>query len=132
MGLLSLLSVMPLAAQITDGGVDFTTSFSFYAAHAKMPAGSYRIIQSDNDPNMLQIQSYDGARSAFIEFEPTHSAQPHPHSDVTFHKYGDTEYLNGIWVGGQKYGMKLEPTKSEMQAATNNNVVEHSLAAGLQ
>jgi hypothetical protein len=132
MGLLSLLSVMPLAAQITDGGVDFTTSFSFYAGHAKMPAGSYRIIQSDNDPNMLQIQSYDGARSAFIEFMPTHSAQPHPHSDVTFRKYGDTEYLNRIWVGGQKYGMKLEPTKSEMQAATNNNVVEHSLAAGLQ
>ncbi len=30
MGLLSLLSVMPLAAQI-DNGVNFTTSFPFYA-----------------------------------------------------------------------------------------------------
>ena len=39
MGLPSLLSVMPLTAQIVNG-VDFTTSFPFYAGNAKMPAGS--------------------------------------------------------------------------------------------
>jgi hypothetical protein len=48
MGLLSLLSVMPLAAQI-DNGVDFTTSFPFYSGNAKMPAGTYKITQSDVD-----------------------------------------------------------------------------------
>jgi hypothetical protein len=132
MGLLSLLTVMPLAAQITDGSVDFTTSFPFYVGNAKMPAGSYRIIQSENDASILQIQSKDSGHSAFIDFIPTHSAQRHPHSDVTFHKYGDTEYLNRIWVAGQKYGMKVEPTKSELKAATTTNVVEHSLSASLR
>jgi hypothetical protein len=132
MGLLSLLSVMPLAAQIVDGGVDFKASFPFYAGNAKMPAGAYKIIQPDNDGSLLQIQSIDGVHSAFIDVIPTHSAQPHRHSDVTFHKYGDTEYLNRIWIGGQKYGMKVEPTKSEMKAATNANVVEHSLSASLR
>ena len=131
MGLLSLLSVMPLAAQIVDG-VDFTTSFPFYAGNAKMPAGSYKIIQSDPDLNILQIQSKDGVHSALVEFIPTHSAQPHPHSDVTFHKYGDTEYLNRIWVQGQEYGMKVDPTKAETKAAANANVVEHSLSASLR
>jgi hypothetical protein len=48
MGLLSLLSVLPLAAQI-DNGVNFTTSFPFYAGNARMPAGSYKITQSDMD-----------------------------------------------------------------------------------
>jgi len=127
-GLLSLLSVMPLAAQILNG-VDFTTSFPFYAGNAKMPAGSYKITQSDMDTSILQIQSNDGVHSAFLEFVPTHSAQPHPHSDVTFHKYGNTEYLNRIWVQGQKYGMKLEPTKAETKAAASANVVEHSVTA---
>ena len=103
MGLLSLLSAMPLAAQIADG-VDFTTSFPFYAGNARMPAGSYKITQSDMDESILQIQSTDGTHSALVEFIPTHSAQPHPHSDVTFHKYGDTEYLNRVWVEGQEYG----------------------------
>jgi hypothetical protein len=97
-----------------------------------MPAGTYKITPSGNDESVLQIQSKDGAYSAFIDFMPTHSAQRHPHSDVTFHKYGDTEYLNRIWVGGQKYGMKLQSTKSELKAAANATVVEHSLSASLR
>jgi hypothetical protein len=36
MGLLSLLCVMPLSAQI-ENGVDFKTTFPFYAGNAKMP-----------------------------------------------------------------------------------------------
>jgi hypothetical protein len=117
MGLLSLLSVMPLAAQINNG-VNFTTSFPFYAGNAKMPAGSYKITQSDldMDASILQIQSNDGVHSAL----------------VTFHKYGDTEYLNRIWVEGQEYGMKVDPTKAETTAGANANVVEHSLSAGLR
>jgi hypothetical protein len=97
-----------------------------------MPAGSYKITQSDMDESILQIQSKDGVHSALIEFLPTQSAQPHPHSDVTFHKYGDTEYLNRIWVQGQKYGMKVDPTKAETKAAANAKVVEHSLSASLR
>jgi predicted aspartyl protease len=128
MGLLSLLSVMPLAAQIDDG-VDFTTSFPFYAGNAKMPAGSYKISQTDIDSSVLQIQSSDGAHSALVEFIPTHAEQPHSQSDVTFHKYGDTDYLNRIWVNGQKYGMKVDPTKAETKAAANANVLEHSIVA---
>jgi hypothetical protein len=133
MGLLSLLSVMPLAAQINNG-VNFTTSFPFYAGNAKMPAGSYKITQSDldMDASILQIQSNDGVHSALVEFIPTQSAQPHPHSDVTFHKYGDTEYLNRIWVEGQEYGMNVDPTKAETTAGANANVVEHSRSAGLR
>jgi hypothetical protein len=131
MGLLSLLSVMPLSAQI-ENGVRFTTSFPFYAGNAKMPAGSYKITQSDMDVSELDIQSNDGVHSALLEFIPTHSSQPHPHSDVTFHKYGNTEYLNRIWSRGQEYGMKVDPTKAEMKAAANANVVEHSVSASLQ
>jgi len=128
MGLLSLLSVMPLAAQI-DNALEFTTSFPFYAGNAKMPAGSYRISQSDIDSSVLQIQSVDGPYSAFVDFVPTHAEQPHSQTDVTFHKYGDTDYLNRIWIDGQRFGMKVDPTKAETKAAANANVVEHSLVA---
>jgi hypothetical protein len=128
MGLLSLLSVMPLTAQI-EGGVGFKTTFPFYAGNARMPAGSYKITQSDSNSSVLQIQSNDGTHSAFVDFVPTHAEQPHSQSDVTFHKYGHTDYLNRIWVNGQKYGMKVEPTKAETKAAANTNLVEHSVVA---
>jgi hypothetical protein len=122
---------MPLAAQIVNG-VDFTTTFPFYAGNVKMPAGSYKVTHSDVDENILQIQSSDGVHSALLDFVPTQSAQPHAHSDVTFHKYGDTEYINRIWVEGQEYGMKVEPTKAETKAAASAKVEEHSLSASLR
>jgi hypothetical protein len=122
---------MPLAAQIVNG-VDFTTTFPFYAGNVRMPAGSYKITHSDVDENILQIQSSDGVHSALLEFIPTQSEQPHAHSDVTFHKYGDTEYINRIWVEGQEYGMKVDATKAETKAAASAKVVEHSLSASLR
>jgi hypothetical protein len=125
---LTLGSAVPALAQI-DYGVGFTTSFPFYAGNAKMPAGSYRITQTDIDASDLQIQSVDGKYSAIVEFIPTHAEQPHAHSDVTFHKYRDVEYLNRIWVEGQRYGMKVEPTKAETKAASITPVADYTVIA---
>jgi len=51
---LTLLSFgMPALAQIANG-VDFTTSFPFYAGNAKMPTGAYTIAQ----PQTKKTQCY--------------------------------------------------------------------------
>jgi hypothetical protein len=116
----------PVMSQI-DNGMDFTSPFPFYAGNAKMPAGSYRITQTDVDTSELLVQSTDGKYSVFVDFIPTRSDQPHKQSDVTFQKYGSVDYLNRIWVEGQRYGMKLDPTKAEKKAAANAGPVEHSI-----
>jgi hypothetical protein len=123
---LVLGSAFPAMSQI-DNGVDFTTSFPFYAGNAKMPAGSYKITQTDVNANELLIQSVDGKYSAFLGFFPTRSDQPHKQSDVTFQKYGSVDYLDRIWVEGQRYGMKVDPTNAEKKAAANAAPVEHSI-----
>jgi hypothetical protein len=125
---LSLLSAMPLIAQI-DNGMNFTTSFAFYASNVRMPAGSYKITPTDIDDSELLIESQDGKYSAFVDFVPTQSDLPHAQSDVTFRKYGNAEYLSRIWVEGQQFGMKLEPTKAEKKAAASATVAEHTVAA---
>ena len=119
-------SAVPVLAQI-DYGMDFTTAFPFYAQNTKLPAGSYKVTQTDFDNNELLIQSTDGKYSLFVDFIPTHAEQPHKISDVTFHKYGTVEYLNRIWVEGQHYGMKVEPTKAEQKAANAASPTEHSI-----
>ena len=91
---LVLGSALPVMAQI-DNGMDFTVSFPFYAGNAKMPAGSYRITQTDVDVNELLIQSADGKYSAFVDFFPTRSPQPHTQSDVTFKNMA----VSTIWIG---------------------------------
>ena len=124
-GFLSLLSVMPLAAQM-DTGVDFTTSFPFYAGNAKLPAGNYRVLQPDMSADILQIQDRDNFRSTFVGFTPTQSLQPHRNSAVRFEKYGDTDYLDRVWISGQTYGVKADPTKVEAAAAAGVNAAEHT------
>jgi hypothetical protein len=124
-GFLSLLSVLPLAAQI-DTGVDFTTSFPFYAGNAKLPAGNYRVSQPDMDVEILRIQNIDEPQSAFVDFTPTQSVQPHRTSAVSFEKYGDTDYLDRVWIAGETYGIAVDPTKVEAAAAAGVNADEHT------
>jgi hypothetical protein len=131
LGLLSLLSVLPLAAQM-DNGVEFSTSFPFSAGNGTLPAGDYRMFQPDMNIELLQIQSLDGRHSAFVTFIPTQSDEPQRHSAVTFEKYGDTDYLDRVSLGGEEYGVKVEPSKTETRAIVAADAAPHSAAAGGQ
>jgi hypothetical protein len=127
---LTFLSIgTPAIAQIANG-VDFTTTFPFYAGNAKMPAGAYTITQPPDEENtVLLIQGKDGSHSAFLDIAPTQAANPHPNSDVTFNKYGTTDYLSQVWVTGQNYGMQVLPTKAEQKAASKAAAAQHSISA---
>jgi hypothetical protein len=130
LGLLSLLSVMPLAAQI-DNGVDFTASFPFTAGNVQLPAGNYKVVQPDENSDVLQIENRDTLHSVFVDFTPTESALPHRESAVTFEKYGDTDYLNRVWIEGQEYGIKVDAGRIETEAA-RANATQHATAASGQ
>jgi hypothetical protein len=123
-GFLSLLSVMPLAAQI-DNSVDFKTSFPFYAGDTELPAGHYKVSQPDMGFEILRIQNVDEPRSAFVDFTPTQSLQPHRRSAVSFEKYGDTDYLDQVWIAGDTDGIKADTSKVEAAAAAGANAAEH-------
>jgi hypothetical protein len=129
MGLLSLLSVMPLAAQM-DNGVDFTASFPFYAGDVKLPAGNYKVVRSDDNADILQIENKDDLHSVLVGFTPTESAVPHRESAVTFEKYGDTDYLDRVWIQGEEYGISVDPGRVE--TAAEANATQHATAAGGQ
>jgi hypothetical protein len=78
------------------------------------------------DVEILRIQNIDEPQSAFVDFTPTQSVQPHRRSAVSFEKYGDTNYLDRVWIAGQTYGIEVDPTKVEAAAATGVNAGEHT------
>jgi hypothetical protein len=47
---------------------------------------------------------------------------------VIFHKYGDVDYVNRIWLEGQRYGVKLDPTKAEVKDASATSVAKYPLS----
>jgi hypothetical protein len=128
MGLLSVLCAIPAMAQITTR-VTFDAPSAFYAGNAKMPAGSYAVTQPNDDENLLLIEDASGSHSAFVEYVVTSSETPHTQSDVTFNKYGKTEFLSLIWVEGNDSGMQVIPSKAEQSAAKAAAAEKHSLSA---
>jgi len=123
----TLMSAMPLMGQIVNG-LSFKASAPFYAGNSKFPAGAYTITQSSIDNNELLIQSTGSEKySAFFDAIATQSEQPHAKTEVTFHKYGSTDYLSRVWIQGQQYGLQAEETKAEKKAAAAGAPVEHSV-----
>ena len=137
MGTLSLLSVMPLAAEIDNSGfysVVFTAPFPFYAGNVKLPAGSYRMTEPIEHATAVLIENVAGTKREFISFIPTSSADPQKQTDVTFQKYGDTGYLQTLSVVGETAGREFPRTKAEKKAETeaentnqNTKVVEQAM-----
>ena len=135
MGMLSLLSVMPLAAQV-DYNVVFKAPFPFYAGNVKWPAGSYMITEPNENANVVLIRNSAGTKGEFINFIPTSSLDPQKETDVTFQKYGDTGYLQTLSIEGETDGLEFPRTKAEAKAEamaenTNGNtkVVEQAMLA---
>ncbi len=131
MGLLSLLSVMPLAAQI-DNGVVFTAPFPFYAGNVKLPAGSYKLTKLNINAQELLLQNSAHTDAVFIYFTPTTSVDPSKQSAVRFRKIGDTGYLRALSFAGETDGIEFGRSKAEKKAAEtatvaeNTDVVEHA------
>jgi hypothetical protein len=111
-------------AQITDS-VKFEAPSAFYAGNAKMLAGSYTVCQPNADANLLLIEDANGSHSAFLEYEVVSSNTSHAHSDVTFNKYGNVDFLSTIWVQGQDSEMQILPSKVEQNAAKAAAAAKH-------
>ena len=130
MGLLSLLSVMPLAAQVDNNGVVFTAPFPFYAGNVELPAGSYILTHPNLNTKVLLLRNGARTHGVFVNFTPTISVDPSRESDVTFDKYGDTGYLRALSVAGETDGIEFDRSKAETKAgatmAEKTNVVEHA------
>jgi len=102
---------------------------SVFAGNTKLPAGSYKVIETNLDPTILLIESTNGVHWVYLDITPTETEQPHPQSNVTFHKYGGIDYLNQIWVQGERSGMQADPTKAEKKAAASASAEDHSVRA---
>lgn len=137
MGMLSLLSVIPLVAQVANSdvyGVVFKAPFPFYAGSVKWPAGSYIITEPNANAKIVLIRNIAGTKGGFINFSLTRSLDPQKETDVAFEKYGDTGYLQTLSIEGETDGIEFLQTKAEAKAKTmaenmneNTKVVEQAM-----
>jgi hypothetical protein len=124
-GVITLMSCLPCMAQNLK--VTFTTPFSFYAGGAKVPPGTYTLRQQQDDPNLFEMQNAAGTHSVLLEgrqSSKTTSGSP----QVTFNRYGTTEYLEGV-VTANANSVDLETGVAEKAAAKKGSPQSHTVAA---
>jgi hypothetical protein len=124
-GVITLMSCLPCLAQNIK--VTFTTSFNFYAGGAKLPAGTYTIRQQQGDPNIFEVQNAAGTHSVLVEgrqSSKTTSGSP----QVTFNRYGTTEYLEGV-VTANANSVDLDTGVAEKVAAKTGSPQSHTVPA---
>ena len=125
--MLFTLSAIPAMAQ-TDNEVTFQAPFAFYAGDVAMPAGSYTLT-SDDSTKVLFIHSKDGSHSALVEYELVDLDTPPSETEITFNKYGETDFLDGITVKGDESKMRILTSRAEKDAAQASAVEAHSVSA---
>jgi hypothetical protein len=125
-GVISMLSCLPSIAQGTFKAT-FTTTFSFYAGSAKLPPGTYTLMQSQDEQNVFNLQNSSGTHKVLMEGrQSTKTTSGAP--QVLFNKYGTTDYLEGVETSTGN-SVDLDTGIAEKIAAKKGSPQSHSVPA---
>jgi hypothetical protein len=138
--LFSLLAIMTpnhAAAQIT-GHIDATLKHSFIVSTKTLPPGQYTFrMEQGTDGNVLIVSSANGKDSDQAVVRQSEASSTPAHTELIFRRYGNKEFLNKIYEGGNKEGIvvaDLSGEEKELQAQgqkpTEHSEPAHSKAAG--
>jgi hypothetical protein len=122
-GTMMLLGGSPLFAQAI--AYNFHTSSSFYAGNAKLPAGTYTLRQSGDEPSIYELTNSAGSHSVILETRPsskTSKAKP----EVLFNQYGGIDYLEAVETSTGN-SIDFMPSAAEKQAAKKGSPKPHTV-----
>jgi hypothetical protein len=87
--------------------------FHFQVGRASMPAGEYRISQSEST---LTFKGLDGRPTATVLSRSTSSTENLHIPSLEFHRYGNQYFLAHIWLSGSQ-GVVVPKSKREKELA---------------
>jgi hypothetical protein len=107
------LSTPCLNAQITNA-IQAHIDHAFVIGNTTLPPGEYtfRMMQNSELSIMSATSENDKTNVDFIVREAIDNHTP-AHTELTFRKYGNTEFLNKIFENGSKIGAEVTETSRE-------------------
>ncbi len=100
--------------------------FEFTAGRMTLPAGEYRVQQSDRGSVTLLIQRTDHSVAASVTSFAAMKNAPQTESKLVFHRYGNRYFLSQVWKAGYPQGRELpkSPIEKEQALAAHNEKPE--------
>ncbi len=115
--LLLLTLAAPVSHAVIPAGEDIQADIahSFIVGNTTLPPGKYhfRILQG-SDLNAMRVASADGSTSVEFLVRPSIDNHRPTHTELVFIRYGKTEILKAVYVGGSKNGVAvIDPSREE-------------------
>ena len=127
LSVVTLLGGLPATAQDFGLNAKFTMATTFYAGGAKLPAGTYSIKQSQDDPSVYVVTNSAGTHTVDVLGSRSTKASKSG-MEMVFHKYGTGEYLVGV-LTATGTSVDLDPGVAEKLAAKKGSPQTHSVPA---
>jgi hypothetical protein len=122
-GTMMLMGGSPSFAQSI--AYSFHISSSFYAGNAKMPAGTYTLRQSGDEPSIYELTNSAGSHSVILETRQS-SKTSKGKPEVLFNRYGATDYLEAVETSSGN-SIDIVPQAAEKLAAKKGSPQPHTL-----
>jgi len=91
------------ASAIPTELLDVKVPFAFRAGNTLLPAGEYRVAESDS--GVLLIESKSGEHAAWVAAMPETPTVPRPKQpELIFAKFGNEHYLSNVMAEGSVLG----------------------------
>jgi hypothetical protein len=114
-------------AQVTDQ-IRADIGHNFMIGDKTFPPGKYIFrILPDSELALMSVTSADNKIHLQFSVRQTKSNHVPAHSELVFHRYGDTEVLAKIFEKGESYGSEVSMNnKQEARLAQGGKPVEHT------
>jgi hypothetical protein len=111
---LTLLLAASAYAQMPGAPLRATIPFDFNIRGKTLPAGDYEIRRITDEPGGLEVLNVHRSNEhAMFETGPVEAARIARHSEIIFHRYGDTYFLHEVWSAGLETGRELPLSRQE-------------------
>ncbi len=111
--LAAALLALPAFGQ-TLRSMEFKVPFPFQAGQQRWPAGKYEVTAGVGH-SALRVRNLDTQSAATLLSNATQSGKTNSKSMLVFHKYGDTYYLNRLWLPDTFAGRELPLSRAERE-----------------
>jgi hypothetical protein len=124
----AVASAQALNAQIVNT-IRAHVDHSFVIGDKTLPPGEYTFrVTQDPDQSLMIATNQNGTNVAqFLVRQSIDDHRPN-HSELVFHKYGNTEFLSKVFEAGSRNGLAVaEPSKQETHLINEGQqALEHS------
>ena len=114
------LPILAMAQMVSSTRIVGQVPFPFIVGNKHVPAGKYTVEPATEGGRTLAIRNVGAKVGLFTPAMPTLAKKASGSYALVFHKYGDTAFLTGIKLAGDRTTYQIPESRAEAELRAQN------------